>query len=156
MRWRSGNDGLLDNDQRAWFRLNAYVHAEGQRPAGSARVSRRQPEQHRAREPNRQARDDLSRCQPATGLVTPAHLAKDQRAGPAENPAQPELRQHAVDLVWALVDVLEKQHAAVRWIEGVRGSKGRDERNDGPAVQRTMRLTWTQHVETVWRQLQSG
>ena len=38
-------------------------------------------------------------------------------AGTPEHTAEPILRQHAVETIRALADVLKEQHASVRWIE---------------------------------------
>ena len=56
----------------------------------------------------------------------------------ASTPLEPQLRQHAVDPVRPLVDVLEEQHAAVRRIERVRRPERRGQLRHRAAEQRTL------------------
>ena len=53
----------------------------------------------------------------AVGLVASRHLTEHDRASPAKQPTQLELRQHAIDAIRPLVDFFQKQDATIRRIE---------------------------------------
>ena len=102
----------------------------------------------RVPESRRQAGDDLpSRHHPAR-LVAASHLSEHERTRAAEHTAETKLSQHAVDLVRPLVDVFEKQHAAIGRREGEwRPQRGRQLR-DRPAEERATHLPRPNCFET--------
>ena len=55
----------------------------------------------------------VARGQRAGGLVAAAHLAEHEPARLPQDTGQPKLRQHAIDTIRTLVDVLDEQNAAV-------------------------------------------
>ena len=58
----------------------------------------------------------------------------------ASTPLSAKLRQHAIDSVGPLVDFLEKEHAALRWIERERSPKRGHELSDRTSEHRPVRL----------------
>src|SRR5215216_6221834 len=119
MRFLSDNGRFLNGHGRMRAGGDADLDAERQRPARSRRVPRREPEDDWAGEVAHQALNDIAGGDLVTRLVAAAHFPEHHRRRAAENAAERELGQHAVETIRALVHVLEKQHAAGRWIEPI-------------------------------------
>src|SRR5687767_7711637 len=153
---RSGNSGILDDDTGTRSGLDAHVHTKWQRPAWATRVSGGKSKQHRPGKTSSETRDGFSRGHGAARLIAPAHLSEDQRTGTAQHAAEPKLRQHAVDAVRPLVDVLEKQDTALRRVERERRAERGNQLSDSPAKERPLNLARAKHFETLGRELDAG
>src|SRR5215218_5330267 len=120
MRLLSDNGRFLNGHGRMRTGGDADLDAERQRPARSRRVPRREPEDDWTGKVAHQALNDIAGGDLVTRLVAAAHFPEHQRRRTSENAAECKLGQHAIETIRALVHVLEKQHAACRWIERVR------------------------------------
>ena len=113
------------------------VDAERQADERRRRVAGRKAEQHRPGKSREDVGDDVARRDAPPGSSQPRHLAEDdgRRASPS-TPAQPQLRQHAVEPVRPLADLVEKQHVAGRRRERVRRAERRQQLRERAADQR--------------------
>src|SRR5262245_34939838 len=127
IRLRSLNGRFLDHDRGARARLDTHVDAKWQRPAWPCGVSGRESEDNRSGKIGRELRDDFTGGHRPIWLVATRHLPKDQRSCAPQDAAEAKLRQHAVDAIRPLVDVFQKQHAAVRRVKGVWRTEGRNQ-----------------------------
>src|SRR5688500_6715607 len=122
MRRRSPNRGLLYAKQPTGC-FQGYADAKRERPTRSAGVSRRKSDQYRTWKIGGERPDRLACRRRAGRLVATAHLAEHQPASPPQHTGQPKLRQHAIDAIGTLVDVLDEQNAPVWRFERVRRSQ---------------------------------
>ena len=78
-----------------------------------------QPEQHRPGKVRQEIRDHRARARTAIArLITPRQLTKHHGGGAAEQTGESQLRQHAVQAIRTLCNLVDEEHMSMRGIEG--------------------------------------
>ena len=80
---------------------------------------------------------------PPLGLVAARQFADHDRAGLREQPALPQLRDHAIEAIGPLADLVEEQHVSGRRVEGVGCAERREQLRDRPAQIRPVKSPGT-------------
>ena len=144
----SRNGRLLDDERRV---RAGCRRAPRRRAAASSRARscgrteiRRAPGPAKSR--RQRARSTSRAVSAPPGSSQPRISPKTSAARARQHAAQPQLRQHAIDPVRPLVDVLEEQDAAVRRVERERRPERRDQLRHRAAEQRPCRLAGPQRL----------
>src|SRR3954467_4756537 len=119
MRFDSLNGRLLDDQAGARAGGDPHADTERQRPAWSGGMAGGEPGEDGSGKISEQRAHGVARGDLPAWLVALPHLAEDDALRPRQDAAQPQWRRHAIEPVRPLVDVLEKQDAAVRRIERI-------------------------------------